>query len=369
MKFLHTADLHIGKSLFEFSLLPDQREILRQIREIAQEEQVDAVLIAGDVYDRAVPSAEAVTVLSEFLTALSRSNIPVCLVAGNHDSPERIGFGAPMLAAGGLYVAGKPGRVTFYDEYGPVNVYLLPFVRPQAAGQTTTGETVRQLLSEYPLPEGERNVLLTHYFVTSQGKLPEQSESEQDFLLGGLDSVDASAFDGFDYVALGHIHRPQRIGRDTVCYAGSPLKYSFSEVNQRKGVMIVEMAEKGKVTTRKRELAPLRDLRCIRGELEELTKAEILSAANREDYIQVTLTDERDLLEPAAVLRACYPNVCQVLFEKRERQEESERLTLQSVRQKTRMEMFREFYDRVSDHEWDEEKEDVIRRVLEEVER
>ena len=380
MKFLHTADLHIGKTLFEFPLLTEQREILRQILQIAVEEQVDGVLIAGDVYDRAVPAAEAVMVLSDFLTALSREQIPVYLVAGNHDSPERLGFGSEMLAAGGCYVAGRMESRSCYrlkDEYGTLNLYLLPYGRSQSAGTDAADEAVRGWMSEWKPDRKERNLLVTHYFVTSQGKQPELSDSEQDRIVGGLDSVEASAFDAFDYVALGHIHRPQRMGRDTICYAGSPLKYSFSEAGHIKSVVIVELREKGTVELKRRELRPLHDLRCIRGELQQLIQPEVLAAADREDYVQVTLTDEQELLEPAAALRSVYPNVCQVLFAGRgkgtagaadgERSGAGDAAGLQTISRKSETELFREFYGQVSDREWNEEKEQIIQRVVEDL--
>lgn len=372
MKLLHTADLHIGKNFFEYSLLEDQKWILKEIYGIAKEEKVDAVLIAGDLYDRSVPSAEAVTVLSDFMTALCLESIPVFAVAGNHDSPERLEFGAELLSFRGCHIAGRISgssrAFVLEDEYGPVRFYPLPFGRAVQAGAESTAEAVRIWIEALGADPAERNVLITHYFVTSQGTLPERSESETDYLAGGIDSVDVSVFDGFDYVALGHIHRPQRIGRDTVRYAGSPLKYSFSESLHQKSVTLVELADKDEVTIRTRPLHPRRDLRSIRGPLAELTGKEVLSQAERTDYIRAVLTDEQELLEPAAALRSVYPNICQVLFERKRETVKQGTPIFESVRSRSREELVKEFYHLVSGRPWTEEKEELIHTMIHELE-
>lgn len=374
MKLLHTADLHIGKGFFEYSLLEDQRWILQEILAVAKEEAVDAVLVAGDVYDRSVPSAEAVTVLSDFLTALCQAGIAVFAVAGNHDSPERLEFGAELLSQEGCHIAGRmPGagrgsRFVMEDPYGKVNFYLLPYARPLAAGTGSTAEAVQGWMASLGVDPRARNVLVTHYFVTSQGKMPEQSESEQDIFVGGLDSVDVTAFSGFDYVALGHIHRPQQIGCATVRYAGAPLQYSFSEAGHEKSVAIVELAGKDEVSVRLKKLHPLRELRCIRGPLAELTTEGVLEEAGRADFIQATLTDERELLEPAAALRSVYPNICQVLFKRPGEEPGRGQAAFAAVRQKSRLELVREFYSQVSGQPWTEEKEALLRETVQELE-
>lgn len=282
MKLLHLSDLHIGKRVNGFSMLPDQEYILKQVVSIAEREQPEAVLIAGDVYDKPQPPAEAVLLLDEFLTRLTALVPSVFLISGNHDSPERLDFGSRILREKGLYIAGvfdgKLSHETLKDKHGTVNIYLLPFVKPAMvspyAGRTMESydEAVREAIAASSVDEAQRNVLVAHQFVTAGGVQPERSESEA-ISIGGVDNVDASAFDSFDYVALGHLHGPQRIGRDTVRYAGSPLKYSFSEARQKKSLTIVELGGKGNVLMKQVRLNPLRDMRRIRGPIDELIQA------------------------------------------------------------------------------------------------
>ena len=296
MKLLHTADLHIGKKIFELSLIEDQKYILNQIYDIACREQVDAVLIAGDVYDRAVPSTEAVELLDDFLTRFQMAEIPVIMISGNHDSPERVSFANAILEKQGLYIAGsyqEPLKtVVLEDAYGPVHFVCMPFVKPAVVGGTSSAEAVEMMLSKLPmtLSMNQRYVLLTHYFVTGEnGESPELSDSETDVNVGGLDSVPASYFSNFCYVALGHIHKPQHIGKSEVYYSGSPLKYSFSEARGDKSVNIVELGERGQVNVRREKLTPLREMRCIKGKLAELMSPEVVAQVGDglEDYIRL----------------------------------------------------------------------------------
>lgn len=374
MKFLHTADLHIGKKIFELSLIEDQKYILSQIYDIACKEQVDAVLIAGDVYDRAVPSTEAVELLDLFLTRLQAAGIPVIMISGNHDSPERVSFADAILEKQGLYIAGsyqEPLKtVTLEDAYGPVTFVCMPFVKPAVTGGTTSAEAVENMLSKLPmtLSLNQRYVLLTHYFVTGEnGETPELSDSETDVNVGGLDSVPASCFANFCYVALGHIHKPQHIGAGQVYYSGSPLKYSFSEARGDKSVNIVELGERGKVEVRRKELKPLREMRCIKGKLADLMSAEVIAEAEsgREDYIQATLTDTEELIDPIGTLRSVYPNVLQIILEKNltaEGLNSEYESRIQTVKKST-TELFEEFYEMLKGEPMDAKRRAVVEEV------
>ena len=265
MKFIHTADLHIGKVVNEFSMLEEQKHVLNQILTIVKEEKADGLILAGDIYDRSVPSAEAVVALDQFLREATKLGIQIFMISGNHDSPERIGFARSILEDKGLHIEGmirgNMNPVAMEDEYGTLNIYMLPFAKPAIIRHLYQDETivtcedgVRKIIEESGIDANNRNLLITHHFVTNTGKPPEQSESESNLLLGGAENVDASVFEAFDYAALGHIHGPQRMGRDTIRYSGSPIKYSFSEVFHKKSVTIVELKDKGDVTLSVREL-------------------------------------------------------------------------------------------------------------------
>ena len=356
MKFLHLADLHIGKRVNEFDLKEDQKYILERILEISDENRPDAVLIAGDLYDRSVPPGEAVELLDEFLTRFSSRGLPVFAVSGNHDSPERLDFGSRIMRRNGVTIAGSfrghLEKTPLSDEYGPVNVWLLPFLKPAMAEpffppeQTGSYEdAVRAAIGASEVDTRERNVLVAHQFVTAFGKQPETCDSET-LSIGGADQVDASAFDAFDYVALGHLHGPQRIGRPEVRYAGSPLKYSFSEARQKKSVTFAELKEKGRVEITAVPLAPLRDMREIRGPIAGLTKQENASFGSREDYIRATLTDGHAVADAAERLRAVYPNLMCIDFESARSAEAGPSKTAASgdVAHRTPQELFEEFY-------------------------
>lgn len=353
MRFLHIADLHIGKTVNEFSMLEDQKYILNQIVELAETEGADAVVIAGDLYDRSVPPAQAVTVLDAFFRALSERGIPVLAVAGNHDSPERLNFASSILEKQGLYLAGiYDGEIlhtVLRDEWGPVHFYLLPFVKPAAVNDCLGTdcrdfqEALQAVLSRIPETK-ERSVMVTHQFVTWAGRMPEQSDSEQALSVGGAETVDVSLFDRFDYTALGHLHRCQKIGNREVWYAGSPLKYSKSETAGKKYALLAEMDAEGKVCTRKLELKPLREMRCIRGPLNELVRPEIAAAQDREDYLFVTLTDEGALIDPMRILRDVYPNTMQIERERLAQTEEEEQQALKELKKLEPMELFERFF-------------------------
>ncbi|MBO4981587.1 MAG: exonuclease SbcCD subunit D [Lachnospiraceae bacterium] len=376
MKILHTADLHIGKKLFEQSLIEDQKYILGQIKEIALREKVDVAVIAGDVYDRPVPPAEAVSLLDEFLTGLIKEGIKVIMISGNHDSPERVAFADRILEGQGLYIAGEyqtPLKtVVLLDEYGPVTFVCMPFVKPgvvgiSAQGGNETAMAVEQMLSRTPmtLSLNQRSVLVTHYFVTGEnGEVPQLSDSETDVNVGGLDNVPAGVFAGFDYVALGHIHKPQHIGEGNVYYSGAPLKYSFGEALGTKSVNLVELRRPRQVTVRKIPLKPLRQMRCIKGRLADLISREVVSSCDgREDYIQASLTDTEELIDPVSTLRSVYPNVLQVLLEKNLPGADGGYESRIPMEQKGMAELFGDFYEMLKGEPMDEIRKSIVEDV------
>ena len=376
MKFLHLSDLHIGKRVCEFSMLEDQRHILEQILGVAKDAKPDAVLIAGDLYDRSIPVGEAVTLLDDFLTGLAAMRIPVFAISGNHDSPERLDFGSRIMRRRGVTIAGafrgRPQEAVLSDEYGPVHIFLLPFLRPAAAQpffgpeRTDTYEhAVRAALGTLELRPDERNVLVAHQFVVSGSVEPERCDSET-VSVGGLDGVDVSAFSGFDYVALGHLHGAQQIGRPSVRYVGSPLKYSFSEARQRKSVTLVELGEKGKLELTQVPLTPLHDLREIRGPIAELTAPGAVGQGDREDYIRAVLTDEKEVADAAGKLRAVFPNLMRIDFENaRTAAADSDTAAAGDPAERTPAELFEEFYESRNGAPMSEREREIFRKTVE----
>ena len=303
MKFIHISDLHLGKRVNEFSMLEEQKYILQQVLDTVQNEAADAVLIAGDIYDKPVPPAEAVVMFDEFLTKLSQMKKPVFIISGNHDSAERLSFGSSLFTAEGIHIApvfeGNMEKVSLWDDAGEVCVYLLPFIKPSTVRRfyeedlTDYTKTVQTVIEHTPVDTSKRNVLVAHQFVTGAGRCDSEEVS-----VGGLDNVDASVFEPFDYVALGHIHNAQHCSRESVRYCGTLLKYSFSEVNHIKSITVVELKEKGKnPQIHTVPVTPLHDMREIKGSYEELTfrKNYMNTAVN--DYLHITLTDEEDIPE------------------------------------------------------------------------
>lgn len=377
MKFMHLSDLHIGKRVNEFSMLEDQEYILKEILDIAAQQKPDAVLLAGDLYDRSVPPGEAVELLDEFLTRLSERKLPVFAISGNHDSPERLDFGTRIMRRHGVTIAGsfrgKPQKAVLSDACGPVNIWLLPFLKPATASpffpeeQAGTYEAaVRSAVAAAEIDPRERNVLVAHQFVTAFGAQPETCDSET-LSVGGADQVDASVFDLFDYVALGHLHGPQRIGRPEVRYAGSPLKYSFSELRQKKSVTFTELKEKGRVEISAVPLTPLREMREIRGPIAELTKAENVLPALRNDYIRAVLTDDHAVADAADRLRAVYPNLMCILFEGTRNGQAGPSRTAASgnVSTRTPQDLFAEFYRNQNGRELPENERAVLDKAVE----
>ena len=373
MKFIHLSDLHIGKRVNEFSMLEDQKYILEKILETAEAEAADGVILAGDLYDKPVPPAEAVRVLDAFLTRLAEMGMPVFAVSGNHDSAERVAFGAQLFSGRGVYVSpvydGKVEYISLRDSFGEVRVYLLPFVKPAVVRHVFEEEeidsyqdAVRAAVEHMEVDPAVRNVLVAHQFVTGAARC----ESEE-ILVGGLDNVDAAVFDRFDYVALGHIHSPQHVGRETVRYCGTPLKYSFSEAGQEKSVTVVELGDKGDVGIRKIPLKPLRDMRRIRGSYMEVTDRAFYQDMNMEDYVQITLTDEEDVPDGMQKLRVIYPNLMRLEYDNTRTRESGDVNGACEVEQKSELELFGEFYELQNNQAMSGKQEALVRRLIEEV--
>ncbi len=376
MRLLHCSDLHLGKRVHECSMTEEQRHILKQIASIAVAQQVDGIIIAGDLYDKLVPSIEAVGLLDEFLTSLWEQHLPVYLISGNHDSPERLSFGTQLLEQNDVYLAGvftgKAQHLSLQDAYGALELYLLPFIKPAVVRSfypeesiETYEDAVRVVLSHSDIDPQKRNVLVAHQFVTNNGREPERSDSET-LSVGALDQVDVSLFDGFDYVALGHIHGPQKIGRETVRYCGSPLKYSFSEWRHKKSVTIVELKEKGIVSLEQIPLQPIHDLREIRGTLSSLLQPEVVAQGDPQDYLRVILTDEIPPYDPLGQLRQVYPNLLRLDFERNEAAAMESITAAQDVEEKTIMELFSDFYEMANDRSMNEAERAVMEQIWKE---
>lgn len=437
MKFIHLADLHIGKRVNAFPMLEDQRYILKQILTILREEQPDGgVILAGDIYDKAIPSAEAVELFDEFLTQLAALRLRVFIIAGNHDSPERIAFGNHLMDRSGIYLSpvydGHVKRIICPDSAAsvtlsaanavdpnagtrpvtsasvalsaanavdlnagtypvesastsaaastcpPVDVYLLPFLKPANVRRFYPEETIesytdamRVAIAHMDIDPTHRNLLVTHQFVTGASR----SDSE-DISVGGTDNVDASVFAPFDYVALGHLHGPQQMGEEggpLIRYAGTPLKYSFSEARHHKSVTVVEIGEKKAdgvvdVCIDTRELRPLHDMREIRGSYEELTLRANYEGTATDDYIHATLTDEIEVPDAARHLQVIYPNLMKLDYDNaRTRGQGSERLELEQLEEKSPLDLFSELFEKQNHKEMTEEQARYIEAQMEKI--
>jgi exonuclease SbcD len=379
MKLLHIADLHIGKRINEFSMVEDQKYILKEILRIVDEVKPLGILMAGDIYDKSVPAGEAVEVLDEFLTELVSRKVQLFIVSGNHDSAERLNFGSRIMQKNGVHIAGTFDgmlkHIVMNDEFGPVNIYLLPFVKPATVNPhypdkdiQSYEDAVNVVINASHINEKERNILIAHQFITSGGQQPERSDSET-IAIGGLDNIDASVFKAFDYVALGHLHGPQSIGREMIRYAGSPLKYSFSEARQHKSVTILELVQKGTLNRQTIPLTALRDMREIKGPLEELVRVGASLSEISQDYIRAILTDEDEVYDAIGQLRQVYPNIMRIDFENSRCKQDinSKSAASGDVARKSPLELFEEFYAKQNNLEMTEDQRHIIQGVLEQM--
>ncbi len=378
MKFLHVADLHIGKRVHERLMLDEQEHAFDQLIHIAEDEGVDAVLVAGDVFDRTNPIPKALELSERFFAAFVQCRIPVFVIPGNHDNAQQVAYFSTITAASGLHVArpfrGEIESFTLTDDTGPLQIHLLPFVRPidvraafpQRADEIKTHhDAVRVALEEHSLEQGIRHVLVAHQFVTASGVDPERSDSETKSSVGGLDNVGACLFDAFDYVALGHLHGPQRIGRDTCRYAGSPLAYSFSEIKQNKAACIVELGAPGRVEIRQIPLTPLRAMREVTLSLEEVEVGK--DTGNHQDYLHVILTDQ-SAYDAFNRVKAVYPNLLQLSWEEADIAASSATMTLSDMKTKTCFELFEDFFQEQTGEALTDEERAVVQRISREEE-
>ena len=374
MKFLHLADLHLGKRVNGFSMLEDQAHILRQILAILDDEQPDGVLIAGDVYDKSVPSVEAVELLDGFLTELRARGVPVLLISGNHDSPERLAFGGRVMDSCGIHISpvydGALAPVTLHDAFGPVHVWLLPFVKPAHvrrwfpdADIESYTDAVAEAVAHMDIDTAARNVLVTHQFVTGGTR-----SGSEELSVGGTDNVDSGVFAPFDYVALGHLHGAQHIGRETIRYAGSPLKYSFSEARQHKSVTVVTLGEKGDVQVRTAALTPLRELREIRGSYDELTARSFYEHTTyRSDYLHLILTDEQDVFDAMSRLRTIYPYLMTLDYDNARTRAAGGMSVPAETERRTPLELFKALYTRQNHRPMSEVQRAYIAQLMEQI--
>lgn len=377
MRFFHISDLHIGKKLREKDISDDQVYILKEIIRLVDDHKPDGVLIAGDVYDRSVPPASALNIFNDFITELETRDVKVFIISGNHDSPDRLQFAKDILSKSDVYIAGSfdghLDKVTMEDEYGKVNVYMLPFIKPSSVANFYKDEVVdsydkalRLVIDSAKIDTDERNILISHQFVTNLGKEPETSESES-VRIGGLDNIEVSAFDSFDYVALGHLHKPQKVGRETVRYCGTPLKYSFSEANHTKSVTMVSMEDKGKITINKLPLTPLKDMYIIKDTLDNLLQKQEYTQYS-DQYIYAIITDEEDLFDPIGQLRSIYDNILLLEIENRKSQYINDDLAYEGdIKEKDPLELFKEFYFLQNNEEISDKQENILMKTLDQL--
>ena len=415
MKFVHLGDLHIGKRVNDFLMIKDQEYILNQIIEILVDEKVDAVLIAGDVYDKAVPSAEAVTLFDDFLTRIAKLGIKTYIISGNHDSAERLAFARNLMGEAGVYVSsvfkGQVQMEVYEDEYGEVNIYMLPFIKPIQVKKYMVNAKVdreatdddfaqvdggfarkndeeqqiidskvekddnveeiswdnydiayKMVMDSIALDKTKRNIIMTHQFVTGA----DICDSEE-LAISGLDNISVSHFDGYDYVALGHIHRAQKLIKDTIRYSGTPLKYSLSEMNHKKSVTVVDMKDKDNIDIKLIDLKPLHDMRHIKGTYEEISYRENYINTDTSDYMHITLTDEEDVPDAIGKLRTIYPNIMKLDYDNTRTRQNMEIEVTKQVEEKKPIELFSELYEMQNNKELTPEQEEYMRELIDAV--
>ena len=373
MKLIHLSDLHLGKRVNEFPMGEDQQYILEEILQVIDAEAPDAVLIAGDIYDKSMPSTEAVTLFDDFLVRLARRDLQVFVISGNHDSPERLAFGNRLMDGSGIHISPVYGGelTPWYleDAYGRAAVWLLPFIKPAYVRRffpeeiKDSTQALKKALEGLPLDTADRNILVAHQFVTGA----ERSDSEE-FSVGGADNVDASVFDGFDYVALGHIHGPQNVGSKRVRYCGTPLKYSFSEASHQKSVTVAELGKKGELTIRTVPLIPRRDMVELRGTYEELMRKSFYENTSwQEDYVHITLTDEDDVMDAVQKLRQVYHNMMKLDYDNTRTRNDPilQEITEAELRQPA--ELFADFYEQQNGLPMTEVQRNFVEELIEQI--
>lgn len=377
MKFMHLGDLHIGKRVNDFLMLNDQEYVLEQIINIIKEENIDGVLIAGDVYDKQVPALEAINLFDDFLTLIANMNVKVFIISGNHDSAERLSFAGRLIEKSGVYIApmfeGNVIKHTVKDEYGDIDIYMMPYVKPIHVKKyypdseiDNYNDALKCVMESVEVDENNRNIIIAHQFVTGATVC----ESEE-LSIGGLENIDASIFDKFDYVALGHIHGAQKVQRDTLRYSGTPLKYSFSEINHKKSVTIVDIKDKKDskvdISINLKELKPLHDMRKIKGTYDEITLKDNYINTDTRDYLHIVLTDEEDIPDAIGKLRAIYPNIMKLEYDNSRTRSNNKIDVINDIEEKSPLELFKELYELQNNQEVSEEQEKYLMDIFESI--
>lgn len=373
MKLFHLSDLHLGKRLNEFSLIKDQEYILKEILTIIKDEKPDGVIVAGDVYDRPTPSEEAMLLWDSFLISMAEKKIPVYAISGNHDSAVRFSDHGTLVETTGIFLSpvydGTVKKYVCEDDQGKVNIYLLPFIKPAVVRSKFPDEEInsytdacRVAIKHMDIDKSERNILVAHQFVTGA----ERCDSEE-VVVGGLDNVDSYVFDDFDYVALGHIHGKQSIGRDEVRYCGTPLKYSFSEKDHEKSITVIDIKSKGDLKISEIPLVPMHDLREIRGTYDELMNKKNYEGTDTDDYIRAILTDEDDVIDAMAKLRIVYPNIMKLDYDNKRTRSQSTFTDDVKVEEKTPVELFDEFFEKQNNQKMSDEQCSFVTDLIEQI--
>ncbi|MBQ4630945.1 MAG: exonuclease SbcCD subunit D [Clostridia bacterium] len=374
MKFIHLSDLHIGKRVNEYSMLEDQQYILEKIIKIADEEKPDGVIIAGDVYDKTVPSAEAMQLFDDFLVMLSKRHLKVFIISGNHDSPERLAFGRKFMKDGGIYISpvydGNIEPIVLEDDFGNLNVWMLPFIKPshvrhfnENAVIESYTDAVQTAIRNFKIDTNERNILITHQFVCGA----ERTESEE-ISVGGSDAVAVDVFDDFDYTALGHIHRAQNCSSEKVRYSGTPLKYSFSESKDKKSVTVVELREKGQISVKETELIPLHDMVEIKGKYEDIMLHDFYKDTTyNHDYMHITLTNEEEITDVIGKLRTVYKNIMKLDYDNTRTRSSNRIENNEASEQKTPFEQFSQFFELQNNMPMTDKQKDFMLNLIEQV--
>lgn len=374
MKLVHLSDLHLGKRIYEYSLQEDQRYILKCILKVIDEEGADGVIIAGDIYDKSAPSADAVSIFDEFLSDLARRGLKVFVISGNHDSPERIAYGGSIMENEGIYLSkvysGSVEPVMLSDDHGELYIYMLPFIKPVNVRTafdddsiSTYTEAVERAVKQMNVDSSKRNILITHQFVTGASRSDSETVS-----VGGSDNVDAGVFADFDYVALGHLHSPQNCSSPNIRYCGTPLKYSFSEANDQKSVTVVEFLEKGSVSYKTVDLIPKHDMVQLKGKYEDLTRRSYYENTTwQEDFVHITLTDEEDVPDAIGKLRAIYHRIVKLDYDNARTRSNAEISGALEVENKSPIELFAELYHLQNNQPMSDEQESYIKKLIEEI--
>ncbi len=373
MKFLHLSDLHLGKNLNGFSLYQDQAYILHQVVQIAQNEQIEAVIIAGDIFDKSVPNSQAIQLFDEFLTSWAELNLPVFIISGNHDNAQRVAFGANLFKQNNIFISpvynGNISPITLEDNFGKINFYLLPFLKPTTVRNffpdeeiTSYNQAIEVALKNISLNTNERNILIAHQFVT--GAYICDSE---DIVVGGIDNIDANLFQDFDYVALGHLHTPQTILRKSIRYCGTLLKYSFSEINQEKSLTIVDFFTKNDINIKTISLSPLHDMRKLKGSYADLTLKSNYEHTNTTDYLAIILTDEEDIPDAINRLRSIYPNIMQLSYENTRTNTAKQLANIDIHNLKSPLTLFKEFYTQQNNQDLNTEQNAILEELIHDI--